>query len=79
MNFFNRVGIFGIGTVFGIVLCIAILIFTERHTVPQISVNVVNNSDYEIKEIKEITAVPQIITPPIRVGRYSDLEDLVLA
>ena len=52
MNLFNRVGTFGIGTVFGIVLCIAILIFTERHTVPQISVNVVNNSDYEIKEIK---------------------------
>ena len=52
MNLFNRVGTFGIGTVFGIVLCIAILIFTERHKVPQISVNVVNNSDYEIKEIK---------------------------
>ena len=52
MNFFNKFGLFGIGAVFGIVLCIAILIFTERHTVPQISVNVVNNSDYEIKEIK---------------------------
>jgi hypothetical protein len=52
MNLFNRVGLFGIGAVFGIVLCIGILIFTERHTVPQISVNVVNNSDYEIKEIK---------------------------
>ena len=52
MNYFNRVGIFGLGAVFGIVLCIAILIFTERHSVPQISVNVVNNSDYEIKEIK---------------------------
>ena len=52
MNLFNRVGTFGIGTVFGIVLCIAILIFTERHSVPQISVNVVNNSDYEMKEIK---------------------------
>jgi hypothetical protein len=52
MNWFNRVGIFGIGAVFGIVLCIAILVFTERHTVPQISVTVVNNSDYEIKEIK---------------------------
>lgn len=52
MNRFNKIGLFGVGTVFGIVLCIAILIFTERHTVPQISVNVVNNSDYEIKEIK---------------------------
>ena len=52
MNRFNKIGLFGIGTVFGIVLCIAILIFTERHTVPQISVNVVNNSDYEIEEIK---------------------------
>ena len=52
MNWFNRVGIFGIGTVFGIVLCIAILIFTERDTIPQIFVSVINNSDYEIKEIK---------------------------
>jgi len=51
MNWFNRAGVFGIGVVFGIVVCIAILIFTERHTVPQISVNIVNNSDYEIKEI----------------------------
>jgi len=52
MNKFNKISLFGIGTVFGIVLCIAVLIFTERHTVPQISVNVVNSSDYEIKEIK---------------------------
>ena len=52
MNWFNKIGIFGIGAVFGIVLCIGILIFTERHSVPQISVNVINNSDYEIKEIK---------------------------
>jgi len=52
MNLFYKVGLFGIGTVFGIVLCIAILIFTERHTVPQISVNIVNSSDYKIKEIK---------------------------
>jgi len=52
MNSFNRISLFGIGTVFGIVLCIAILIFTERHSVPQISVNIVNSSDYEIEEIK---------------------------
>lgn len=52
MNWFNRAGLFGTGAVSGIVLCIAIIIFTERHSVPQISVNVVNNSDYEIKEIK---------------------------
>jgi len=52
MDWFNRVGLFGTGAVSGIVLCIAIIIFTERHSVPQISVNVVNNSDYEIKELK---------------------------
>lgn len=52
MNWFNKVGTFGIGVVFGIVLCIAILIYTERNTVPQISVSIVNNSDYEITEIK---------------------------
>lgn len=52
MNWFNRIGLFGTGAVSGIVICIAIIIFTERHSVPQISVNVVNNSDYEIKEIK---------------------------
>jgi hypothetical protein len=52
MNWFNRAGTFGIGVVFGIVLCIAILIFTKRATIPQILVSVVNNSDYEINEIK---------------------------
>jgi hypothetical protein len=52
MDWFNRVGLFGTGAVSGIVLCIAIIIFTERHSVPQISVNVVNNSDYEIKELE---------------------------
>lgn len=50
-SIFNKVGIFGIGTVFGIALCIGIFIFTDRHTVPQISVDIVNNSDYDIKEI----------------------------
>ena len=52
MNWANRISTFGIGIVFGIVLCIAILIFTDRNTIPQISISVVNNSDYEIKEIK---------------------------
>ena len=52
MNWFNKASTFGIGTVFGIVLCIAILIFTQRNTLPQISVSIVNHSDYEITEIK---------------------------
>lgn len=52
MNWFNKVGLFGIGTVFGIVLCIAILLFTDRNTTQQILVNIENNSDYEISVIK---------------------------
>ena len=36
----------------GIVLCIAILIFTGRNSTQHILVNIENSSDYEISEIK---------------------------
>lgn len=52
MNLFNKVGLFGLGTVFGIVLCIAILLFTERNTSQHILVSIENKSDYEISVIK---------------------------
>ena len=52
MNWNNRIGMFGTGVVSGIVLCIAILINTERNTVPQFSVSVLNNSKFEITEIR---------------------------
>lgn len=52
MNWFNKFGLFGIGAVSGIVLCIAILIFTSRDTQQHILVSVENNSDYDITEIR---------------------------
>lgn len=52
MNLFNKAGLFGIGAVSGIVLCIAILIFTQRNTINHILVSVENNSDYDISEIR---------------------------
>jgi len=52
MNWLNKAGLFGIGAVFGIVVCIAILLFTERNATQHVLVNIENNSDYEISEIK---------------------------